>query len=112
MEQQLFFEQAWERTIAFIDRQEITKRFHEQPINNKRSLQFIKKAYNHKNHLLITVIIHNQTEQALEINHTKVTCMKDDRQVATGTFRLPCNIPAYHSMPWTFIFSDWSPDHF
>lgn len=108
MQQQLFFEQAWERTIALIDRQEITKRFHEQPMDNKRSLQFVKKALNYKNQLLITVIIHNQTDQALEINDTIIKCIKDNEQVASGTFRVPCKVPAYHSMPWTFIFQDWS----
>ncbi len=105
--QKLYFEPAWDRTIAQRDRNKITKMFQEQAahIHNGIHLSFLWNALNHKGERLVTVLIHNREETASHLQETVITYYEHDRQIATGTFSLPSEIAGKTTMPWTFIFA-------
>lgn len=105
--QKLFLESAWDKTIAPADRVKITNHFHEHVphLLEKIHFSFYKKAINHKNELLITVLIHNAQDIALNLQNVVITYKEENKQVATGIFIVPVKIEKYTSMPWTFIFS-------
>lgn len=106
--QTLQFEPAWEKTIATKDRIMIEKVFQKEvaPVDAAMFISFLKKAINHQGHLLVTVLIHNQTEVALQLKHTLIAYHEQEQAVATGIFTLPFDIPPHTTMPWTFIFTE------
>lgn len=105
--QKLYFEPAWDKTIAPKDREKIEVIFQEQAMSltNGIHFSFLWKAMNHKGELLIAVLIHNCKNVPLLIQNTSVTYSEHDEQSATGLFNVPCEIAENTSMPWTFIFS-------
>ena len=101
----LYFEPAWDKTIAPADREKIIAHFHSQHLENDNQLSFLWEAINHKGNLLVTVLIHNRADTPLHFQDSVIAYYKDDKPVATGIFNLPLEIPKKSSMPWTFIFT-------
>lgn len=105
--QQLVFEAAWEKTIARKDRQTIIRNF-EQVLATLPStgvhFTLLKKAVNHRDDLLITVLIHNCNEKPLDFDRDVLQYRLDEQILARHTFHLPLKIAGKTSMPWTFIF--------
>lgn len=103
--QTLYFEPAWDKTIAPADREKITKHFQSQHFEDGVHFSFLWEATNHKGERLVTVLINNSEETALTLKNTVITYVHQDRKIATGAFTLPLKISSKSSMPWTFIFS-------
>jgi SLAP domain-containing protein len=106
--QKLYFEPAWDKTIAPIDREKITHHFQEQTKQPQVGvhLSFLWNARNHKGEQLIIVLIHNFEEIDFRLYNTVISYYKKDKIQANATFSLPCEIAGNTSMPWTFIFSE------
>lgn len=111
MMQKLYFESAWDKTIAPRDREKIELIFLEQAIHLKGNIHFsfLWKAINHKDELLVTVLIHNCEETSMHIQETIITYLEQNKQIATGIFNAPRSIAGKTTMPWTFIFSASNP---
>jgi SLAP domain-containing protein len=105
--QKLYFEPAWDKTIAPIDREKITHHFLQQTkqLQDGVHLSFLRNAINHKGEQLITVLIHNFEETNIRLANTVISYYEQGKQLANATFSLPCEIAGNTSMPWTFIFS-------
>ena len=105
--QKLYFEPAWDKTIAPRDREKIINHFHERIKHFKDGIHFsfLWEAENHKGQKLVTVLIHNGEEIEFRLQDTVIAYYRWDLHVATGIFDLPCVIPGTTTMPWTFIFS-------
>lgn len=103
--QTLFFEDAWEKTISPQDRNNIQRVFDETPIEGGVTITCLWEAKNHVNSVLVTTLIHNHTDVALTLENKNI-----QYQTKTATFTVPVTIPAFHSMPWTFIFDGGGND--
>ena len=103
--QTLYFEPAWDKTIAPADREKIIAHFQSRHLENNIQFSFLREAINHKGELLVTVLIHNTEDTSLPLQDMVVTYRKDGNQIATGIFNFPLVIPRKTSMPWTFIFT-------
>ncbi|RKJ06717.1 SLAP domain-containing protein, partial [Butyricicoccus sp. 1XD8-22] len=65
----------------------------------------IREAINHKEELLVTVLVHNFTEKNLIFNNKRLRYSIDGEIIAEKLFALPAfGISPRVSMPWTFIF--------
>jgi SLAP domain-containing protein len=107
MMQELQFESAWDKQIAPQDRENIEKIFKETKHINSSSVIFspIREAINHKDALLVSVLVHNFTEYPLTFQNTILYYSVNDEVIAEKEFTLPdLVIPSHVSMPWTFIF--------
>lgn len=104
--QTLYFEESWDKTLATVDREKIIAHFHTIRDLETVHFSFLWQATNHKNELLVTVIVHNPSLTPLVINQTAIASISPDGTRQTNLFDLPFQIPAKTSMPWTFIFSD------
>lgn len=106
--QKLYFEPAWDKTIAPADREKIIYHFQQQTKQPHGGvhLSFLRSAINHKGELLITVLIHNFEVINFRIDNTVISYYEHGKQRANATFSLPCEIDGNTSMPWTFIFSE------
>ncbi|WP_225231109.1 SLAP domain-containing protein [Solibacillus faecavium] len=107
--QKLQFEAAWDKTIAKQDRLSIEQLFHhsKDEETDEISCCFVRKALNHRQQLLLTVLIHNRSEEVLNFQNREVTCTTA-KGVFAKAFTIPkLNIPPNTSMPWTFIFDDY-----
>ncbi|AOV06700.1 SLAP domain-containing protein [Sporosarcina ureilytica] len=102
--QTLFFQPAWDKTIAPADREKITHLFQSLHLNDGIQFSFLWEAMNHKSERLVTVLIHNVEDTPLRLANMAISYLKD-KQMMTGTFTLPLQVPERTSMPWTFIFS-------
>ncbi|MBD8033975.1 SLAP domain-containing protein [Solibacillus merdavium] len=108
MVQKLQFEAAWDKTIAKQDRLIIEQLFHQTKDEDTEEISccFVRKALNHRQQLLLTVLIHNRSGDVLNFQNREVTCTTT-KGVFAKTFTIPnLNIPPHTSMPWTFIFDD------
>lgn len=103
--QKLFFEPAWDKTIAPVDRELITKHFQTFPPQEDVNLSFLREAVNHRNELLVTVLIHNGQRVPLQIDNIAIAYQPTHKSTKTSLFSLPLQIPAKTSMPWTFSYS-------
>ncbi|WP_210468090.1 SLAP domain-containing protein [Sporosarcina sp. 6E9] len=103
--QTLYFEPAWDKTIAPADRDKIKVHFQSRHLVNNIQFSFLWDAINHKAERLVTVLILNGKETSLPTRDIVIAYNQDSRQIATGIFTLPLAIPAKTSMPWTFIFT-------
>ncbi|MEK4484335.1 SLAP domain-containing protein [Psychrobacillus sp. FSL H8-0484] len=106
--QKLEFESSWAKALSSKDREEIEKTFLEtsNTENHDLLLSPIWQAINHKGELLITVLVHNFTQQVITFNQTRLAYIENNKIIAQSTFTLPTlSIPPSISMPWTFIFS-------
>ena len=106
--QKLYFEPAWDKTIAPTDRKKIIHHFQQQTkqLQSGVHLSFLWNACNHKGEQLITVLIHNFEEINFRLDNTAISYYEQGKQPANATFSLPCEISGNTPMPWTFIFSD------
>ncbi len=106
--QKLYFEPAWDKTIAPTDREKIIHQFQQQTtqLQDGVHLSFLRNARNHKGELLITVLIHNFEELNFRLDNAVISYYEQGKQLANATFSLPCEIAANTSMPWAFIFSE------
>ncbi|WP_332649558.1 SLAP domain-containing protein [Lysinibacillus sp. 54212] len=105
--QQLQFEAAWDKTLSSQDRDEIQRIFNETKHQNYSTIAFspIREAINHKEELLITVLVHNFSDNPLIFDHTRLVYSTEQGAIAEKVFSLPAlSIPPHTSMPWTFIF--------
>ncbi|WP_188455140.1 SLAP domain-containing protein [Virgibacillus oceani] len=105
--QNLTFESAWSKTISNKDRKQIERAFSDAVFDTVNSIYLspLWQAINHKNHLLITVLIHNTTQQDLSFHNTKMRYIEGNQIVAEHSFTIPSLvIEPQTSMPWTFIF--------
>lgn len=106
--QKLYFEPAWDKTIAPADREKITHHFQQQTkqLQGGVHLSFLWNARNYKGEQLIAVLIHNFEDINLRLHNTVISYFEQGKQRANATFSLPCEIAGNTSMPWTFIFSE------
>ena len=105
--QQLRFESSWEKALSAQDRNHIEKLFNDTKQQHHSTLVFspIREAINHRNELLITVLVHNFSHNPLTFENTRLVYSNEQEILAEKAFTLPSlTIPAQTSMPWTFIF--------
>jgi len=106
--QKLQFETSWDRAIAVQDRENIEKIFtHSKKLRHSDYVCTpIRKAMNHKQELLVTVLVHNFTEYPLVFINKSIICKNSEgKVVGEHVFTIPAlTIPSNVSMPWTFIF--------
>jgi len=108
--QTLQWEDAWERTIATKDKAYIEGLF-EKVKNDESSSTFIREAYNHTGALLVTVLIHNRSNEELSLKNTPISYTNACKETFISSFTLPHSLPAKTSMPWTFIFQNEEDEH-
>ncbi|WP_186576385.1 SLAP domain-containing protein [Aquibacillus kalidii] len=105
--QKLQFENSWDKTISQGDREKIEKAFASTKLNQLHDIELVTlwHATNHKGDLLATAIIHNQTQQSISFENSRIDCLDQNGVIAEHNFSLPnLHIPANTSLPWTFIF--------
>lgn len=110
--QRLVFETAWDKQIAPKDRKDITIRFNETKDFSDKGLHTItlKQALNHEEALLVTVLLHNFTQDVITLEDIYATYYEASTVVAKHQVSFPHVIlEGKSSMPWTFIFpkSSW-----
>lgn len=102
----LVFEAAWERAIAPTDRQQIEQLFLETKDFSNHAI--IRTAVNHKQQLLISVLLHNHSDEERRFYNQPVRFQSIEQ-----LFTIDALVIAPHtSMPWTFIFDttdDYDP---
>ena len=106
--QKLQFERAWDKTISQKDRQAIEHLFQQsvEQIEYPISCAILRQAINHKDNMLLTVLIHNFSDQEIAFEDRKVHCQLDEGHITQNFTIHALRIPAKTSMPWTFIFHD------
>lgn len=105
--QQLQFESSWAKALSAQDRESIEKLFNETKQQHDSTIVFspIRQAINHRNELLVTVLVHNFSQQPLQFKDTRLVYSNETEVLAENVFTLPTlTIPPQVSMPWTFIF--------
>lgn len=104
--QQLRFHPKWDRTISTKDREYIKQTFDSIKTTGKDgvSFPFLWQAINHKQDLLVTVLIHNCTPEVIAFKQKRLQYKKEAIVIAEHSFTLPDPIAGYTSTPWTFIF--------
>lgn len=109
--QQLQFEASWDKALSAQDRHNIEKIFNETKHLNSSDIVCspIRQAVNHKQQLLVTVLVHNFTDNPLTFNNTRLVYRTQQQIIADDEFTLPTlTIPPFVSKPWTFIFPKFS----
>ena len=107
--QRLEFEAAWDKTIAPADRKVIIDLFHQTKGQQTESIVLlpIRQALNHRNDLLVTVLLHNFTDFVFSFEAIDLAYLENNRVIATHPFSFPdLTLPKESSMPWTFIFPE------
>ena len=105
--QQLQFEASWDKALAPEDRQQIVKLFDDTKDINGSGIHFkpIREAINHREDLLVTVLVHNFSDQPLQFINQRLIYIIGGKVIGDAIFTLPTLvIPPRVSMPWTFIF--------
>ena len=105
--QQLKFEASWDKALADQDRKQIEKIFNKTKDQTSSDILCspIREAINHKEELLVSVIVHNFTEHSFSFNNIRLLYRIQGEVIADKAFTLvKLEIPPYVSMPWTFIF--------
>ena len=105
--QQLQFESSWDKTLSAQDRDYIEKLFNDTKGQHHSTIVFspIREAINHRNELLITVLVHNFSQHPFTFEDTRLVYSNEQEVLAENVFTLPTlTIPPQVSMPWTFIF--------
>ncbi|MFF5996081.1 SLAP domain-containing protein [Lysinibacillus sp. KU-BSD001] len=105
--QQLQLEASWDKALSTQDREHIKKLFNETKQQHYSTIVFapIREAINHRNELLVTVLVHNFTSFPFTFENTRLVYSNEQAVLAEQAFTLPAlTIPANVSMPWTFIF--------
>lgn len=94
----LHFEAAWNRAIAPQDRQTIENLFKKHKDNDGHVI--IRTAINHKQQLLVSVLIFNRQDHPMHFEQTLVEFQQVQQYFTTAAIV----IPPHAAMPWTFIF--------
>lgn len=105
--QKLMFESSWDKTLSSKDRKAIEDTFLLTATLNSNNIQFtpLWQAFNYKDELLVTMLIHNFTSELVSFNDIQLRYLDNNEMIAEHLFHLPnLVIQASHSMPWTFIF--------
>ncbi|PWU66907.1 MULTISPECIES: SLAP domain-containing protein [Gracilibacillus] len=105
--QRLLLEAAWEKTIAKGDLAIIEQVFHSTKEDQKQAITFntIRYAFNHKDQLLYTNLIHNFSETGVDLSKVDLVIFQEQEMIAGHSFQENrLHIPPKTSMPWTFIF--------
>ena len=105
--QQLQFESSWDKALSTQDRDYIEKLFNDTKEQQHATIMFspIREAINHRNELLVTVLVHYFSDNSFVFEDTRLVYSNEQAVVAENVFTLPTlTIPAHVSMPWTFIF--------
>lgn len=105
--QELQFETTWNKSISIKDRTIIEEIFKETSTLPLKNIHFypIRETINHKGDLLVTVLIHNFTDNKLIFHDQSIVYYENEIIVAEHTFTiLKLVVPPNTSMPWTFIF--------
>ena len=104
--QQLYLHPTWEKAISDKDRTLIESVF-EQTYNQVDDVimsPVIRVAFNHKNELLITALVHNFTHHGTRFKNRSIY-VRCGEYIVEQSFTIPeLSIPPFTSMPWTFIF--------
>lgn len=106
--QKLIFESAWDKTIAPRDRETIEQLFQTTKTNDIHAVEAItiSQAFNHKEDLLVIVLIHNFRDEIFSFDEIEATYIENEIEIATQHFSFPkLELEPKTSMPWTFIFS-------
>ncbi|WP_066185906.1 SLAP domain-containing protein [Gracilibacillus timonensis] len=107
--QQLIFTEAWDRTISSQDRQRLETLFQQTKDTAHHDLSFtiVRIAVNHHNHLLVTVLIHNTSNQTIDLTCETIHLLSNKQFLSKLSITDPrLRLPTNTSMPWTFIFTD------
>lgn len=105
--QKLQFEPSWDKTLSPKDRKRIEEIYFETSLSNPANVQLtpLWQATNHKGELLVTVLVHNFSQQVLLFHNKKLRYIENKEIIAEYIFNLPSLvIQRETSMPWTFIF--------
>lgn len=105
--QQLKFEPSWDKALSSKDRNMFQEVFAKTCVHDTNRTQLVPvwHASNYKGELLITVLIHNFTNQTLTFHNTTLRYIEEDNVAAEHIFTHPSLIiESEVSMPWTFIF--------
>lgn len=105
--QLLQFEASWDKALAAEDRQHIENLFNETKHLNSADIHFtpIREAINHKDELLVTVLVHNFSASPLDFINKRLIYSIQGKVIGENNFTLPALVIQPHvSMPWTFIF--------
>jgi len=109
--QQLQFEASWNKALAQKDREDIERIFNETKHSAQSNIQFttLRVAINHEEALLVTVLVHNFTDNPLIFDNKRLLYSIQGEAIADEVFTLPAfTVPSRVSMPWTFIFPNGS----
>ncbi|WP_058306091.1 SLAP domain-containing protein [Gracilibacillus massiliensis] len=102
--QKLVLEEAWKTTISDQDHQDIVTIFNKTKETLKKIIP-IRSAFNHRDDLLITVLLHNFTDTKLDLRNVTIQLVKEEETLATQKFQdNRLLLEPITSMPWTFIF--------
>ncbi|MBD7944275.1 SLAP domain-containing protein [Psychrobacillus sp. FSL K6-2684] len=109
--QKLQWEKSWDKAVATQDREQIELIFLKTKDLMIEDILFtpIREAINHKKEFLVTVLVHNFTDQELIFDQTRLVYAIGNEIMARHLFTIPMLIiPPKASMPWTFIFPEGS----
>lgn len=105
--QKLMFDSSWDKALSNKDRKGIEDVFLKTATLNSNNIQFtpLWQAFNHKEELLVTMLIHNFTSELVSFNDIQLRYLENNEMIAEHLFHHPTlAIQPSHSMPWTFIF--------
>ena len=100
-------QEAWQRTISEEDKERLFLLFEESKDHSAEAITCVpyRLAVNHRQELLCTVLIHNRSEESLDIRNVDISVYKNNLEIAHHSFHdLPLQLPSKTSMPWTYIF--------
>ena len=109
--QKLQWEKSWDKAVATQDREQIELIFLKTKDLMIEDILFtpIREAINYKKEFLVTVLVHNFTDQELIFDQTRLVYAIGNEVMARYLFTIPMLIiPPKASMPWTFIFPEGS----
>ena len=104
---QLIFHPAWDKAIADQDRKHILQIYRNIRLTEKDPIQItvLRHAFNYKEELLVTGIVHNLTEEMYTPHHETIIYRQDGQDRAKSLFTIPdLIVNGKTSTPWTFIF--------
>ncbi len=109
--QKLQWEKSWDKAVATQDREQIELFFLKTKDLMIEDILFtpIREAINYKKEFLVTVLVHNFTDQELIFDQTRLVYGIGNERKASHLFTITMLIiPPKVSMPWTFIFPEGS----
>jgi len=99
MTEPLYLHPAWERTLSQRDLDAIKKRV-KGGVTKLFTVLWV--ATNHRNDLLMTVLIRNETNETLALSNAPMELMNEEQKLCSDLFTF--HVPPNCVMPWTLIF--------